>query len=153
MKTPSNIKTILYQKCMDHVEQRIDHAKQVLQDVTEAGNDETKSSAGDKHETARAMAQLEQEKALKQLSEAMEMKNLLLKVNQQSQAAVIAAGNLVVTDNGLFYIAVGIGKLMIDAEPVFAISAAAPLAVKLMNGRVGQQVEMNGQTYKILEVQ
>lgn len=64
------LKQQLISDCTKKLQQQIVSLKQLLDEVTEAVNNETKSSVGDKHETSRAMMQLEQEKLGKQLLEA-----------------------------------------------------------------------------------
>ncbi len=146
-------KKSLYQKCLDFVEQRISHAQVALDSATEAGNSEGKSSAGDKHETGRAMAQIDQENARKQLHEARELKNALLKINPELNSAKAIAGSIVVTDKNMFYIAVAVGKIEIDRTIVFVLSPASPIGQKLLGLTAGEQMEFNGQVYKIKEVQ
>lgn len=146
-------KKALYQKCLDFVEQRIGHAQAALDSATEASNSEDKSSAGDKHETGRAMAQIDQENARKQLHEARELKSALLKINPEQNTAKAIAGSIVVTDKNTFYIAVAAGKIEIDGTIVFVLSPASPIGQKLLGLTAGEQMEFNGQVYKVKEVQ
>ena len=53
---------------------------QVLADLKESGTNETKSTAGDKHETALAMLQIEQANINAQLSDALDKKAVLKKL-------------------------------------------------------------------------
>ena len=62
-----NIKQQLYKHCQEFVNQKLDTIQKTILSNKEALNSETKSSAGDKHETGRAMLQLEMEKAGQQL--------------------------------------------------------------------------------------
>ncbi|MWD30855.1 3-oxoacyl-ACP synthase, partial [Aquicoccus sp. SCR17] len=55
--------------CWDYVDTRTERLKKSAAALQESLNSETKSSAGDKHETGRAMVQLEQEKLAQQLVE------------------------------------------------------------------------------------
>lgn len=145
-------KVSLYKQCVLFVGQRIANAQAALDSATEAGNSEDKSSAGDKHETGRAMAQIDQENARKQLHEAHELKNALLKINPELHSAKAIAGSIVVTDKNTFYIAVAAGKIEIDGSTVFALSPASPIGQKLLGLSAGEQMEFNGQVYKIKEV-
>ncbi|HSY60679.1 MAG TPA: hypothetical protein VK796_02335, partial [Cytophaga sp.] len=63
-------KNTLYAYCTDYVTERITRLKTEIKKTQSSANEETKSSAGDKYETGRAMAQLEIEKNTKQLAEA-----------------------------------------------------------------------------------
>ncbi len=62
-----SIKTRLLALCHNYVDQRITNSKQAMDDAQAAANEEGKSSAGDKYETGRAMAQIERDKAAQQL--------------------------------------------------------------------------------------
>lgn len=81
-----SIKTSLYQHCLAFVEKRIETAKTALQQAREASNDDTKSSAGDKFETSREMAQQDIERNMRLLSDAEEqLKGLeLIKEDRKS---------------------------------------------------------------------
>ena len=69
MKNSQEIKRQLYSQCVDFVEERLSNIQNQIRAIQESLTSETKSSAGDKHETGRAMLQLEREKAGQQLAE------------------------------------------------------------------------------------
>lgn len=150
MKT--NLKHQLYSLCLKQIEQKISNAQSAIDSATESANDDTKSSAGDKHETGRAMAQLEQEKSRHQLKEALDLKKSIEKINLEIQSASAHVGSIVITDNGNFFILVPVGKLSIDGKSYYAISIASPIGVKLKNLTKNDSFDMNGIVYKILEV-
>ena len=60
------MKLKIHSHCLQILNQKIEELSNALNTATESANNETKSSAGDKHETARAMMQIEQEKLGKQ---------------------------------------------------------------------------------------
>ena len=75
----------------------------IINEVKESSNSESKSSAGDKHETSKAMMQLEIEKLGTQLKEA-ELKLLEFdKINFNMNFQCIEQGSLVETNRGYFY--------------------------------------------------
>lgn len=147
-----DLKKKLYQKCLDFVNARIDNIQQANAYASESANDETKSSAGDKHETGRAMAQLEQEKNSKQLGEALELKRQLDKINPEQHSEKITAGSLVLTNKGNFYIAISAGKLLVDETTCYAVSPASPIAVGLLGLKKGREYNFNGVKYMIVDV-
>jgi transcription elongation GreA/GreB family factor len=150
LKVP--IKLLLHKKCIDYADQRIAAIQKAIEEAIESANDETKSSSGDKHETGRAMAQLEQEKGSKQLSEALEFKSVLQKINPEQKSDKIRLGSLVYTNKGAFYIAVAAGKIMIQDEVFFAISQVSPIALKLIGLSQNDNLIFNGNIYKIKEI-
>jgi hypothetical protein len=66
-----NVKVELIKACYDFINRRIETIQGVISAAQDSANDETKSSAGDKYETGRAMMQLEIENNSKQLTEAL----------------------------------------------------------------------------------
>lgn len=144
-----HIKLQLYNKCLEFVEQRISNIQEALAAASESGNDETKSSAGDKHETSRAMMQLEQEKSGKQLTEAFELKNTLDRIVIDKPQTTVANGSLILTNNGNFFIAISAGKIIVDNIIYFAISSSSPLGKVLMGLSKKSSVQFNGKEYVI----
>ena len=118
----------------------------------ESANDDSKSSAGDKHETGRAMAQLEQEKSGYQLKEAQELKNNLEKININTVSKSVQLGSIVITDKGNFFVSIPVGKLIVDSQTYYAISLSSPIGVKVKNLTKKDAFEMNNIVYKILEI-
>lgn len=152
MPAPQHLRLALHAKCVEYIDQRIKNIQEAYNAAGESANDETKSSAGDKHETGRAMMQLEQEKVANQLSEALELKKNISKINTNRQSKVVTVGSVVFTNRGNFYIAIPAGKIEIAAQLYFAISPASPLASKLIGLSVSQETVMNGQVYSILKI-
>ena len=56
-----NLKEELYNQCLNYVQSRMDAAQQGIDEAQQASKDDTKSSAGDKYETGRAMMQQQTE--------------------------------------------------------------------------------------------
>ncbi len=71
----------IYAHCCNLLDEKIRSLKSSLQELEEGSVNDTKSSAGDKHQTARAMMQIEQEKLGKQLNEVFEQKSVLEKID------------------------------------------------------------------------
>ena len=59
-----NTKQKLFNACKEFVQDKLSTIEKTIQSNKSALNSETKSSAGDKHETGRAMLQLEMEKRM-----------------------------------------------------------------------------------------
>lgn len=144
-----SLKQNIYSKCLQILNQKIEELNSALANATESANNETKSSAGDKHETARAMMQLEQEKLSHQLNELQDQKSELEKINITKPSAQIAKGTLIQSDKGYLFLSIGLGKIIVDENIVFAISPQSPLGIKLISKRENDVVEMNEVRYTI----
>jgi transcription elongation GreA/GreB family factor len=145
----TEIKIKLFGICKDLVTQKIADIRDLLNEVQEAANNETKSSAGDKHETGRAMAQLETEKLSTQLADALKLAQTLSKINPKSTHQLIGLGSLVITSNGNFYISVSLGKIEIDNKTYFSISNASPIGKLLLTKKEKDSFSFNNKTYVI----
>jgi hypothetical protein len=129
--------------------QKLQYQQQVLADLKETGTNETKSTAGDKHETALAMLQIEQANMRKQMEQTHTQIAILQKLTATNTSNTVLNGSVVKTNTIYFYISAGIGKATIDGQLVIAISPTSPLGIKLMGTTVGTQIIMQQQTYTI----
>ena len=146
------IKTYLLDSCRDYVEQRISAAQQAIERAQSAANNETKSTAGDKHEVGKAMMRADREKAVLQLSEALKLKKSLTSLKPSPSFNEVRAGSLVVTDNGSFYLAISVGRIMMGNDQYITMAPTAPLAQTFLAKSPGDVVNFNQRTYRILEV-
>lgn len=146
------IKNKLHQLCSEYVEDRINIVKKAMEEAQNSANEETKSSAGDKHETGRAMAQLETEKLSKQLTEILKLKQALNQINPNKESAKVMLGSIVITSNGNFYMSISAGKLIIDQTEYYAISPVSPIGSQLLNLTVGDEFSFNGKRFVIKNV-
>lgn len=147
-----HIKAQLHARCLALAAKSIQTARAALAAAQEAGNAETRSSAGDKYETGRTMMQLEQEKLKGQLMQAIELKNQLAQLRPGPSGETAGAGSLVFTNHGNFYLSVGLGKVIMDGQVYFAISLESPLGQALRGRRKGEKFVFQDRNYTIGEV-
>lgn len=147
-----NIKSSLYQLCLAFVEKRIETAQTALQQAREASNDDTKSSAGDKFETSREMAQQDIERNNRLLMDAEEQLRWLEAIKDLPPSEQARNGSLVLTDQGSFYLSISAGQLMLDQVVYFAVSVASPIGKLFLGKQKGDTVDFNEKKYKISEV-
>lgn len=143
------LKQKIYEYCRQLLDQKIEELNSDSNMLMESTNNETKSSAGDKHETTRAMMQLEQEKLGKQLKELQNQKYELEKIDVSKISSQIAKGTLIKTDKGYLFLSIGLGKIALDSETVFVVSPRSPLGLKLTGLKENDVAEMNGIKYLI----
>ena len=147
-----NIKENLYNQCLAYVDQRIHTAENAIKSARESANDDTKSSAGDKYETGRAMMQQEIDNNLLQLNEAKRLRAVLVQIIPEKEVDTVHIGSLVITNKGNFYISVSAGQLKVNDVIYFAVSSISPIGAKLMRLQVGSEFNFNGKEFKINEV-
>lgn len=147
------LKHRLFESCLAFLDTRVTTLTEAIQEAQHSANTETKSSAGDKYETGRAMAQLEIEKLSAQLAEALKLKHTLSQISPDIISPQVRTGSLVFTSRGNFYIAVHAGTHQLDNQSFFAISPDAPIAQKLMGLTTGDIVSLHHHEFTILELQ
>lgn len=147
-----NIKKSLYKECNDYIEKRVRTIQNSVNEIQESLLSETKSSAGDKHETGRAMLQLEREKAGQQLVEAQRLKETLSRIDIASNSKNICLGSVVYTTHANYFISISAGKLTIDNINFFAVSPLTPIAQLLLSKQVDNEINFKGKKFTIKEI-
>lgn len=127
----------LYLQCLNFVENRFQTIQYTINEIQESLTSETKSSAGDKHETGRAMLQLEREKAGQQLAEIENVKNALAQINIEKTSETVILGSLVYTSQFNYFIAISAGLITVDYEIFYAISPQTLIGQLLLGKRTG----------------
>lgn len=143
------LKQQVHQYCKQLLEQKLQYQQQVLADLKETGANETKSTAGDKHETALAMVQIEQANMRGQLQQTLQEIAVFEKLQPLVVASFVVHGSLVKTNKGYFYISVGLGKTVVDGITIFIISPNSPLGLKLMGAKPHQNCTINNQMHVV----
>jgi len=143
------IKEDLYKQCILAIEDRLQTVKETIADIQKSLLSETKSSAGDKHETGRAMLQLEREKAGKQLAEIQKLQQVLSKINVSHQSQHVSLGSIVYTTNANYFIAISAGELSVNDEVFYAISATTPIGKLLIGKQVEDEVVFKNTVFQI----
>ena len=148
----SNLKQELYTQCQNFVDSRLQAVQKTITEIQESLTSETKSSAGDKHETGRAMLQLEREKAGQQLAEIQKVNQLLSKINVSKSSEIIGLGSVVFTTQANYIMTISAGELKNHDQSFYAISANTPIAKLLIGKKVGDEIQFREQAFKIIEV-
>ena len=143
MKDVKKIKSQLLDACRKIVDDRIRHAKEAMNAAQEAANEESKSSAGDKYNTGRALMQIETDRHARQLIEAQKLAGTLDLIQIERQYDQVDLGSLVETVNGNYFISISAGKIIIEDFSAFAISTASPIGQQLIGMKVGDQLSFN----------
>jgi transcription elongation GreA/GreB family factor len=143
-------KTSILTACKQVIHYKITQLNDAITELVESN--ENKSSAGDKHETGRAMVHLEQEKLSKQLQEWENQNNLIQKIDVLKEQQGIGLGSLIETNKGKFFLACNLGKLTIDDEDIIIISLQSPLGEQFLKHKEGDQFDFNNTSYQIFKL-
>ena len=151
-KSNQEIKKALYELCCDYVHKRRETVQKTINEIQESLTSETKSSAGDKHETGRAMLQLEREKAGQQLAELEKLEFNLSKIDITNTSSSVGLGSIIYTSQNNYFISISAGELIIDDASFYAISPNTPIGLLLMGKTIGDQVTFRTQQIDIQNV-
>ena len=120
--------------------------------LQESRQADTKSSAGDKHETARAMMDQELQQLNQQREKAFRNQSELQQLTD-APCEVAARGAAVETERIIYFISISFGKLPVEGvKPVYALSPVSPAAQAMLGKRAGECFEINGARHAILSV-
>jgi len=144
--------TKLLQACKDSVNDKRCVLLHRIDSLQQSLTSEAKSTAGDKHETGRAMIQLEIEKAGSQLKEIESQMLILNKIKTGITTQNISLGNIVITSIGSYFMSIGLGVITVENQPFYVVSLASPIGALLLGKQSGDNVIFNGKEIKILEV-
>jgi len=150
--TTNSLKKDLYQQCQAFVDNRLGAIQKTIDEIQISLTSETKSSAGDKHETGRAMLQLEREKSGQQLAEIQKLNQLLSKIDVSKTSKTIGLGSVVFTSKSNYFITISAGEIKASDESFYAISANTPMAKLLLGKQEGDLIKFRDQEFEIVEV-
>ncbi len=134
------------------VREKIHQAEQAVAAAIESRDGETKSSAGDKFETGRAMMQLEQQRHEVQLSKAVQLSADLDRLDTETVYASVVPGALVETDRGIYFMSIGMGKVVVDTQTVYCISIQSPIGKALLHRKKGDLIQFQNRPYRIVDI-
>ncbi|MGI9553065.1 MAG: 3-oxoacyl-ACP synthase [Aurantibacter sp.] len=147
-----SLKQALYRFCQHFIEERLCRIEENMASIQESLSAETKSSAGDKHETARAMLQLEREKLGQQLAEAESTRQSLAKVNIETRSYMVGLGSLVQTSKAHYFLSISASEFKDFEDSIFCISSGTPIAQLLLGKSKGDVVVFNGEHIEVLKI-
>lgn len=146
------MKAELLEKVKGILDKRMDTSWQAMEAAKNSANEEGKSSAGDKYETARAMGQLDREMNGRMYEQARQERQLLEKINPQIPCSNVSLGALVSTGMGEFFVAVGAGVVALNGKNIMVISPQSPIGMVMMGKVTGESFEFRGKGYKVVSV-
>ena len=143
------LKIRVHELCIQLVKDKIKLIDDLYLSNQNALDSSTKSSAGDKHETSRAMIHLNQEKLSSQLLELNKSLRILSQIDIVEHSSV-NMGSLFKTEHSIFYVSIGLGKVSLNGADIFIMSPVSPLSQRFIGLNQYDSIEFNGITHNIL---
>lgn len=147
------MKQLLHQHLTDLISSKLKTLEESFLEKRESLLSESKSTAGDKHETGRAMIQLEQEKLSGQMLQLKKQLETLTRIRVESTPSKVQSGSLVTTNKGTFYLAIGIGQLNFEGKLYFCIAPTSPIGQAMLGKSAGESFSFNNLTQEILKLE
>lgn len=130
--------------------ERLAELERYALDLKSSLESESKSTAGDKHDTSRAMVHLEQEKIQHQFQDLNLQLTQLNKISESTIKGTITFGALVITETDIFLLGIGMGKQLIEGKVVYCVGTESPIGKLLIGKTVGDEILFNGEIQKIV---
>ncbi len=146
------IKEHLLSECFQWIEERHQLINKTLAEIKLALEEESKSSAGDKHETGRAMLQIERENAGHQLLEIENVEQTLNRVQITEPSGLIHLGSLVTTSQASYFISISSGQFSFQKKNYYCIAPNSPIGQLLMGKQKGDTFKFHENEIQILEI-
>ena len=146
------IKKTLFNHCKTHLEKKMKVLEQLKKNLRKDLTYETKSSAGDKYETARAMIQLENEKLSNQIHEIELNYQKLNTIKDFQTSKSISLGSIIFTDKANYYVAIAADFFEVNSKVFYCISSQSPIGKLLIGKKINESIMFNDVQSTILEI-
>tara|TARA_B100000497_G_C7605134_1_gene363489 strand:+ start:450 stop:902 length:453 start_codon:yes stop_codon:yes gene_type:complete len=148
-----NTKELICDELIFIQKQKIKSLELLINSTTESRDTANKSSAGDKHETSRAKIQTEIDNYSRQLNLAINNLHVIEQLDNSKKYNLVTQGSLINTDNGIFFISIGIGKLEIKSNNYFIISLLSPIGSVMKGLSKNETFLFRGIKYSIKSIE
>ena len=148
-----NIKKLICDELIFIQKQKIKSLELLINSTKESRDTANKSSAGDKHQTSRAKIQTEIDNYSRQLDLSLNNLHLIEQIDNSKKYNLVTQGSIVTTDNGVFFISIGIGKLEIRSNNYFIISLLSPIGSVMKGLSKNETFTFRGIKYSIKNIE
>ena len=142
----------LHAHCLTLLTRRIAAIDTIMAECQAAANSESKTTAGDKHETGRAVAQLDRENHAVQRVAALKSLERLRAIDLGQHYDEAETGALIETDKGYVFLAISAGKVDLNGKLCRLVSIESPFGQAFLGAEEGDQIHFRGQDYEVLAV-
>jgi len=146
------IKQTLHKLLIEGLNERIKETQTTLDSAIQSRNNDTKSSAGDKHETGREMLQQEIDQNTTRIAVLNQQLLALNRIKPESCHPFISNGSIVTTNTGIYFISIAAQKIQLNNQDIFPLSIDSPIGNKFKGKAAGDSFIFNDREIQVLEV-
>ncbi|MEZ5083236.1 MAG: hypothetical protein R2750_07280 [Bacteroidales bacterium] len=144
------IKQRLIERCRELLLETENNLKSVIDDAQKAANEY--GLPRDRYDSFRTQLLRKRDMFAQQLAKNNEQLNLLEKIDPDKKLSRVEFGALVITEYQKLFISISLGKMSIDGEEYYAISAAVPVYKAMEHKKAGEEFIFHGKKNKIISI-
>jgi hypothetical protein len=149
----TDMKSAIWEAVLKNIRERLERCQMEKQGAQDAANQEGKSSAGDKYETGRAMAQRQVAELQLQELQWQQMLDKALLWQTAGSSAQIAPGSLIRLGDRWMLIGPGLGLCTTENGISFlSVSVSAPVGQMVLGKKQGDSVLFQGNSMRVEEI-
>ena len=134
------------------LDERMQVAWAAMEAAQDSANDQSKSSAGDKYETARSMGQLDRNMHARQYEQVRQERVILERIGETEKVMRGAVGALLETTAGWFFISVSLGAVVFNGQTILAVSSSSPVGLSFLGKEAGGEFQFMNKPHKIIAI-
>ena len=136
----------------ERLEHQISQLSMEIASIAIEMSNESKSSAGDKFETAREMMKQSSDRLTNHLYTLNSQLNAVLEMSNSKSSSLVKFGSLVETNHGWFLFGVSLGKIIVEQNSIFLLSLNSPIGKTFLNRKGGDSFSFMDKSYSIKSI-
>jgi hypothetical protein len=144
------VKQKILDACFENQNKVIDNLKKVMEEASDSA--EEYGLPKDLYDSYRNQMMSKRDMFAQQLHKINEQIDILRRIDMSRIFDQVRFGAVVITKSQRIFVATGIGKVNVDGEEYFVISALVPFYSAIDGKKAGDQFEFRGRKEKIIEV-
>lgn len=150
MEDRLKLKQKVLDACFEQQDKVMRNLKVVMEEVADSA--EEYGLPKDLYDSYRNQMMSKREMFAQQLQKIQEQVEILRRVDMTRTYKSVRFGAIVITESQRLFIAAGIGKVVVDGDEYFVISAMVPFYSAIDGKKAGDTFEFRGKKEKVLEV-
>ncbi len=142
----------IVQTLLEWQKQKIDVIENEINDLRMGMANDGKSSAGDKYETSREMAQQEIQQLSAQLATLQQQSIGLQHMQNEETNTYSQHGSILETSTHYFLLGLALGNFELNSKSGIGIGVKAPIYGQFLNLKIGDLITLGGKNHEILAV-
>jgi hypothetical protein len=145
-----DLKKKILQACIDQQMQVVYNLRQVMEEASDSAEDY--GLPKDMYDSYRNQLMSKRDLFAQQLKKVNDQLDILRRIDTEKPCPNVRFGAVVITESQKLFISAGIGKVKVNGDEYFAISALVPFYQAIDQKKSGDVYEFRGKEEKILEV-